>query len=347
MIRVCTNILGAFAIKDGKIIERVLFPRNPKEIADRIVNLRDGVCEEELKLIEKLKESNVKEVHVSNPTRFHDKKIMFSEDTEFTDPSEIALELGIAGDEFNSLLFEVNARLTERRLKEIEKDQLIIQAINSLDDIEETVNTLIKRLREWNSLNFPELDPLITSHETYVRVLLSPSSLDKGLLGKIEKIRKKSLGIEFSEDDSKAIESLANSIMTLYTKKKEIESYVIKVMDEVAPNISALAGPLLGARLMAISGSLKRLALLPASTIQVLGAEDAFFRFLKKRKNPPKHGVIFQLPEIRSAPKNMRGRISRKFAAKLAIAARVDYFRGEFIGDRLRADFMKKIEKLK
>lgn len=347
MIRLCTNILGAFAIKDGKIIERVLFPRDPAEIADRIENLSGGVCEEELELIEKIKRSNIKRVHVSDPSRFRDRDLIFFEDKEFTDPLETALEIGVSEDEFKSLMLEVNTELTKRRLKEIEKDQLIIQATNSLDDLENTINILAKRLREWNSLNLPELDHIITKDETYAKVVLHSDDIDSGLLKKIKKLKKKTLGIEFSKEDRNAINSLATSILTLYSEREGIESYITESMNDVAPNTSALAGPLLGARLLAIAGSLKRLAILPASTIQILGAEDAFFRFLKKRKKPPKHGIIFQLPEIRSAPKNVRGRISRKFAAKLAIAAKVDYFGGEFIGDKLRADFMEKIEKLK
>ena len=95
------------------------------------------------------------------------------------------------------------------------------------------------------------------------------------------------------------------------------------------------------------AGGISRLARLPAGTIQILGAEDAFFTFLKTRKNPPKHGIIFQLPEIRSAPKKDRGKIARTFAAKLAIAVKTDAFKGEFIGDRLRKEFEKRVQSLK
>jgi nucleolar protein 56 len=118
-------------------------------------------------------------------------------------------------------------------------------------------------------------------------------------------------------------------------------------MQKTAPNISALAGPLLGARLIKLSNGLKRMAILPSSTIQILGAEDAFFRFLKTGKKPPKHGIIFQYPEIRNAKREIRGKLSRTLASKLAVAAKIDAYKGEFIGDKLNEDFLKRIASLK
>jgi rRNA biogenesis protein Nop56/Nop58 len=118
-------------------------------------------------------------------------------------------------------------------------------------------------------------------------------------------------------------------------------------MKEVAPNITALVGPTLGARLLSLAGSLEDLAKMPASTIQVLGAEKALFRALRKKGRPPKHGVIFQYPDIHTSPRWQRGKIARALAAKLAIAARVDQFSGRFIGDKLNEELKKRIEEIK
>ncbi len=49
-------------------------------------------------------------------------------------------------------------------------------------------------------------------------------------------------------------------------------------MHAVAPNLSALIGELVGARLISHAGSLTNLAKYPASTVQILGAEKALFR---------------------------------------------------------------------
>ncbi len=348
MIQLTTNVLGVFAIKRGKIIEKVLFPDEPVEIAERLEKIQDSLCNEEIGLIEKLERTGIKDIRVDNPGRFEalGSEIRFRLDRGFIDPLDIASEIGIQEEEFTELLAEVNLELTKKRLREAERDQLIVQAVSCMDDLEEVSNRLVERLREWNSLNFPELNVLIKNHELYAEVI-SGRDLDSSLAERIKDVRKESYGFEFQKSDLNIIKRFSDSILALYSSKEKTERYIEDMMMEIAPNLAALAGPLLGARLIAIAGSLKRLSMFPASTIQVLGAEDAFFRFLRTRKKPPKHGIIFQLPEIRSAQKKNRGKFSRTFAAKLAIAAKADYFKGEFIGDKLREDFLERIERLK
>ena len=118
-------------------------------------------------------------------------------------------------------------------------------------------------------------------------------------------------------------------------------------MQEVAPNTKTIAGSLLGARLIAIVGGLMNLAKLPASTMQILGAENALFRSLKTNARPPKHGVIFQHPLIHDGKRWQRGKIARALAGKLSIAARVDAFNGKYAGDELKADLDKRIEEIR
>ena len=116
--------------------------------------------------------------------------------------------------------------------------------------------------------------------------------------------------------------------MTLFELRKTIEEHIEVKMKDEAPNISAVLGTAVGARILARAGSLKRLASMPASTIQVLGAEKALFRSLKTGANPPKHGILFQHATVHAAPKWQRGKIARAVAGKAAIAARVDVYKG-------------------
>jgi len=115
----------------------------------------------------------------------------------------------------------------------------------------------------------------------------------------------------------------------------------------VAPNTRAVAGALLGARLIAIAGSLQNLAMRPASTIQVLGAEKALFRSLKTGARPPKHGLIFQHALLHDAKRWQRGKIARVLAGKLAIAARIDAFGGKYVGDSLKADVDRRLAEIR
>ncbi len=106
-------------------------------------------------------------------------------------------------------------------------------------------------------------------------------------------------------------------------------------------------GSLIAARLISLAGSLEKLAKMPSSTVQVLGAEKALFRSLHENAKPPKHGVIFQYPEIRGSPRSLRGKIARALAGKLAIAAKVDAMSGKYVGDRLKGEVEEKIENIK
>jgi nucleolar protein 56 len=99
-------------------------------------------------------------------------------------------------------------------------------------------------------------------------------------------------------------------------------------MRKIAPNLSAVLGTSVGARILARAGSIKNLAIMPASTIQVLGAEKALFRSLKTGSQPPKHGLLFQHTLVHAAPRWQRGKIARAIAGKAAIASRVDYHGG-------------------
>jgi len=117
-------------------------------------------------------------------------------------------------------------------------------------------------------------------------------------------------------------------------------------MEKTAPNVTTLVGSLIGAKLISKAGSLQKLAYMPASRIQMLGAEKALYRFLKTGEKRPKHGLIFQWNQIRSAKPYLRGKIARVVAGKVGLSAKVDYFSGEFIGEKLSIDISKKIKEL-
>ena len=140
---------------------------------------------------------------------------------------------------------------------------------------------------------------------------------------------------------------LEERIKDLEKVRDEISREIEKRANIICPNISYLVGPIIAARLIASAGSLRRLAKLPASTIQVLGAEEAFFRHLKSGAKCPKHGIIFRVPLVRNSPRKFRGKIARALASKIAIAARVDYYGNEFVGEKLKEELIKRVEEIK
>ncbi|MEM1611613.1 MAG: C/D box methylation guide ribonucleoprotein complex aNOP56 subunit [Sulfolobales archaeon] len=265
-------------------------------------------------------------------------------------------------DEARKYIRDVSLELSRRGLRRVatKRDLLAIQSIRAIDDIDKTINLFAARLREWYSIHFPELDQIVGDHMLYARIvnsigdrsLMDEDSLKRigvseSLAKRIASMSKKSIGADLSEFDLRPIQTLAKIMLELSELRSYLTDYNTLVMKEVAPNVTELVGPLLGARLLSLAGSLEELAKMPASTIQVLGAEKALFRALRTGGKPPKHGVIFQFPEIHRAPRWQRGKIARALATKLAIAARVDFFTGRFIGDRLKKMLMERIDEIK
>jgi len=268
--------------------------------------------------------------------------------------TKLLVNSGFANDENDAMekLREFAIQLSSSKVTEVSQspDLHIIQAINTLDETDKIINSISSRLREWYGLHFPELDNLIDSINGYSQIVLSgtreniskedfeKAGFSKDKVEMLSLIKEKSRGGNISEKNFAIVQSLAKQILELFELRKNIEEHVDEQMKEEAPNISAILGTVVGARILARAGSLKRLATMPASTIQILGAEKALFRSLKTGANPPKHGILFQHALVHAAPRWQRGKIARAIAAKAAIAARVDVFGGglnEMLLDKL------------
>ncbi len=139
-----------------------------------------------------------------------------------------------------------------------------------------------------------------------------------------------------SPDDLEQQQALASHLLSLYEYRKALEGHISSTAQEVAPNLSEVAGPVLAAKLIERGGGLRKLAMKPSGAIQILGAEKALFRAKKTRARPPKHGLIFQHPFVHSKKRKQRGRSARVLAAKLALAARADAFTGNSLGSELK-----------
>ncbi len=240
------------------------------------------------------------------------------------------------------------------------RDIYVAQAIKSIDDVNSILNLIYARLSEWYGIHFPELQDLVRDNPQYITLISKTggairSNIDEDVLSHLSDKRrdlilqaaKKSLGTEISPYDMNPISQLARFGVEILRIKDDLERYIEESMKEIAPNIQCLVGSLLGARLIALAGSLEALAKCSSGTVQVLGAEKALFRHLRSGEDPPKHGVIFQSSYIHSSKKHQRGKIARALAGKLSIAARVDFFSGEFIGTTLVKELENKVDDIK
>ncbi|MBP2030006.1 nucleolar protein 56 [Methanohalophilus levihalophilus] len=244
---------------------------------------------------------------------------------------ELARKCDFAADdsEYLSILQQACVEAARESIKESYTPDLpIIHAVGAIDDVDEAVNLLAERLSVWYGDHFPELDLKTFDLASFVetRGLRDDVSPDDAFY----ELTKNSMGCPMNEKDGLILKGFAGDISSLYERRSALEQYIRDNMEEVAPNLCYLAGPLLGARLMSMAGSLKKLASMPSSTVQVIGANNALFKHLRSKAPSPKHGIIFNHPLVKSSSPRNRGKISRALAAKISLAARTDAFSGEF-----------------
>jgi nucleolar protein 56 len=365
--------VAAFDEKNS-LVEKVLFPRKPLAAARSLLKAESGkVSDEAFSLVTLLGSAGYDVFVFENASMAEEVQRKNNSHVEVASSAEaellrgkmgqVGLESGFAKDEQDLALWNrnVSMELAKLRIKGAseKRDLIVAQAIQTLDDLDRTVNLFMSRLREWYGVYFPEMDRLIEKHETYSRLVMklgykenytfesvSAEGLPKERSELLAKTAQSSMGADVSDSDLEQIQTLSRDVLNLYELRKNMENYVDRTMEELAPNVRAVAGALLGARLIAMAGSLQNLAMRPASTIQVLGAEKALFRSLKTGARPPKHGLIFQHTLLHDAKRWQRGKIARVIAGKLSIAARADAFGGNFIGDRLKDDVNRRLAEI-
>ena len=232
---------------------------------------------------------------------------------------------------------------------------MIIQSIALLDQMDKDINTFAMRVREWYSWHFPELKEIVKDNFMFAQCaayikdksLLSEEHLpglveivgEDDVAARVLKAARSSMGMDTSEQDMDNIIIFTERMISLALYRKQLYSYLEEKMSTVAPNLSALIGETVAARLIQKAGSLTSLAKCPASTVQILGAEKALFRALKTKGNTPKYGLIYNSSFIGRASSKNKGRISRYLANKCAIASRIDSFIDEptkAYGEQLR-----------
>jgi len=376
-IHLAECVFGVFALdEDGNLLAFSLFPEDVSVVVEKLLRLQEGEVVEELEeLIETFEGQNAVYV-LEDEELARNLRDKLSVKIEVEKPSSVArmfrknlldylhrVGKELSEPELKEFLWRVNAQLTRIKIKEEgeKRDKMIVQAVYSLDDIDNTLNLFSTRIREWYSLHFPELDKLVSSHLTFVRIvselglrsnftvesLVELARVPEDVAERIVKEAEKSMGAEISEYDIETLREFARETVGLFELRREIERYISEMMKEVAPNVNGIIGPLLGARLISLAGGINELARLPSSITQILGAEKALFRSKRTGAPPPKHGVIFRHSDINTAPWWQRGKIARVYAGKLAIAARIDAFSGEYVAEELKEDINRKIAQIK
>lgn len=211
---------------------------------------------------------------------------------------------------------------------------------------------LIIMIQEWYGWHFPEMAKILTDNIAYAKVIKAMGTvphafmehitnlnagfrtnaattdfskiLPEDLEATIKAAAEISMGTEISDSDIAHIHTLCDQVIDIAAYRTQLAEYLRNRMTAIAPNLTALVGELVGARLIAHAGSLLSLAKHPASTVQILGAEKALFRALKTKHDTPKYGLIYHASLIGQAPPKLKGKMARMVATKAALSIRVD-----------------------
>lgn len=330
-----TTWFGTFILKGDEVVDEELFPEDAEEIAERKFAREEGeILDEEKSLAERWSA----EILVTSKRLSEFGEVMEEgiSDVEI-DPEDHSFD--------DSLLQQALLKLGEKKVREsIDFGEYLAKAVNTIQDLNEIINMKKERLRDFYSLHFPELENEV-GNERFVELIASHGGRER-IMDEID-FERSTTGGEITDKEENLFKDMASQLKKDMDHREDLHRYVEKRMKEQAPNLTELAGAKLGGELIAKEGSLEELAKQPASTIQVLGAEKALFKHLDKDTDPPKHGLILQHPFVHDASKSVRGKIARAFANKIAIAARLDYFGGEKMGEELRADLEERIKEIK
>lgn len=248
-----------------------------------------------------------------------------------------------------------------RRAKESVSEQLsgpdlhVVRAVSSMKSLESILNLMAEQTYDWYSVHFPEFrglfrDPMqgiqliaaLGDRSRFSKEAVGKIVQDDSLSARILSASQASMGGAVPASTLKMVQRLAALTLSVRDEYSFLQGFIVNQMRELAPNFTELATPSIGAQLLSKAGSLHRLAEMPASTIQVLGAEEALFSHIKSKTRSPKHGFIFNHPYIKTLPKHGRGKMARALAGKLAICIRVDVFGKSRVVD----DYKPKLEAL-
>ncbi len=236
------------------------------------------------------------------------------------------------------------------------EEHTLVQAISAYNETVNALNRMYERLSEWYGIYAPEAE--LNDQRTLARLamLIGEGSSDRSSLEAIVHDSKKAeaiargvestLGKRMIDGERRALRAFASMLFAQTQALEELDAYIGAAAKRVMPNVAYLTDDKIAAEILARAGSLRRLAAMPASTIQLLGAEKALFRHIKFGSKPPKYGVLFRLQEVAAAPRDKKGRIARAYAAKIAIAARADFYTKHFIAEDLKRSLAQSVERI-
>ena len=246
----------------------------------------------------------------------------------------IAKENFVSDEELNEFLCMFAIELSKNSMVGlIGKDKLLLHAINAYDEVEKHINIMEQRLSEWYSLHYPERKVSADLIVKYGRRDNMPGFSD-------------STGVDIDEHDETVLREYARTVDVMRTELTKLRAYIKDMAKGIMPNTSFVIDPMLASKMLAMAGSLEKFSRMTASTIQLMGAEKALFRHLKKEGKSPKYGIIFLDSRVQQATQDKKGKVARIVAAKIAQAVRIDFYSKRNDSERLEKELKEELDKI-
>ncbi|XP_022877243.1 U4/U6 small nuclear ribonucleoprotein Prp31 homolog [Olea europaea var. sylvestris] len=238
--------------------------------------------------------------------------------------------------------------------------QLIVDCNALSVDIENEIVIVHNFIRDKYRLKFPELESLVHHPIDYARVVKKIGNemdltlvdleglLPSAIIMVISVTASTTSGKPLPEDVLQKTLDACDRALALDSAKKKVLDFVESRMGYIAPNLSAIVGSAVAAKLMGTAGGLTALAKMPACNVQLLGAKKKNLAGFSTATSQFRVGYLEQTEIFQSSPPSLRMRACRLLAAKSTLAARVDSTRGDPTGKNgrsFRDEILKKIEK--
>jgi nucleolar protein 56 len=345
---IVSTIVGVFAVdENNRLLSSKAFPKEPRAAAEKLKLSEIEMLDEERFVRDVLGKKGFREFifgYRKAGVR-HVEPNSLAEQFVKENVRKLAVEAKMFSNpaDLNQFLTKATIELAKVHIKKsIQRDSLVVQANGALEDLDKSINIYMERLREWYGLHFPEMDRAVSGHEKFATLVAKFGDRENVTDADVEGLKKNSMGADLEDEDIKMMQSFAGKILEMYKLREDMVNYVEGILKKVAPNLLDVAGVSLAMRMIAKSGGLARLSRMPSSTIQLIGAEKALFRFLKGKGRSPRHGIIFGHPLIQGARDEHRGKLARLVASKMSIAAKLDYYGKEYRGDKLKREMTEK-----
>lgn len=232
---------------------------------------------------------------------------------------------------------------TKKHIKDsVNDDVLIIQSISSIEELDKIINQISTRFKEWYSYYNPEIVNKLVNVEKLLEKVLTKSN---------DEIMKElaindTMVAKLKDEDIDIIIDLAKKVKNLIECREKEKQYIENKMKKLCPNFLKILGVTIGAKILRHSGSLSKLAKTPSTVLQIMGAEKSLFKHMTGRGKSPKYGIIFSHQMIAGVNRKNKGKMARAIADKAALAARIDFFKGEYVADKFLEELNKKYKSL-